>query len=77
MYSQSTVNVDAAVKRTFSIYRDWKFQFEMDMTNVANHVVYAPPSNNTVQGGGNLTFGSITAVANNPRDIQFSGRISW
>jgi len=80
MYGQSTTNFDMALKRTFPIYRNWKFAFEMDMTNVANHVVYSAPAsaNNVVQTGTNNTsFGTITNVQNKPRDIQFSGRISW
>jgi hypothetical protein len=64
------------IARTFPIYHEWKFLFALDMTNVANHVVYSGPSA-TVQSGSNSTFGTISAVANYPRDIQASARISW
>jgi hypothetical protein len=86
-WGQGYVDGDVAVKRAFPVYREWKIQFELDMTNIANHVEYEPPgwtstgsssyANTTVQTGNNPLFGTITKVANSPRDVQGSLRISW
>jgi len=79
MWGQSAFDTDMSIKRTFPVYRTMKFQFEMAITNVTNHVIYSSPAtaNNMVQSATSTAFGSITTVANNPRDIQVSGRISW
>ncbi len=85
MFGQHTVDTDLALRRTFPIYHEWKAQFELDMTNVANHVVYSQPgfgtssssTNGLVQAGTNATFGTIIGVANLPRDVQAALRISW
>ena len=76
LWSQSTYNVDLALKRTFPIYRVMKLALEIDMSNVTNHVVLKPPST-TVAAGANSSFGTISGIANYPRDVQASARISW
>ncbi|MGA2890921.1 MAG: carboxypeptidase-like regulatory domain-containing protein [Terracidiphilus sp.] len=79
LYTQPTYNVDMALKRTFPIYHEWKLQFEVDMTNVTNHVVLSGPSSlsvsNTSENAGN--FAVVKGVANYPRDVQGAMRISW
>jgi hypothetical protein len=90
MFGQHWVNLDMALRRTFPIYHEWKAQFELDMANVANHVVYGlpgqvttnPDSHTTVQSGVtngvvNPTFGTISQVDNTPREVQGSLRISF
>jgi hypothetical protein len=76
LYSQPTVNVDLALKRTFPIYHAVNLALEVDMSNVANHVVYKGPTS-TVAAGANATFGTVTAIANTPRDVQGAVRVSW
>jgi len=76
LWAQPTYNLDLAIKRTFPLPRKMKLAFGVDMTNVANHVVYKGPSA-VVAAGANATFGAITAVANSPRDVQGSARIIW
>jgi len=74
-----------ALKRTFPIYREWKAAFDIDMSNVFNHVVYYQPglvgttstTNTTVQSGTNASFGTISVIQNQPRDVQASLRISF
>jgi hypothetical protein len=73
LWGMGTYNVDLAIKRTFSIYREWKFQLEGDFLNATNHVVWASPTAVANAGG----FGEITSLANAPRDVQLSARISW
>lgn len=79
LWSQPTYNLDMALKRSFPIYREWKFQFEVDMTNVANHVVLAAPSSVTVSSTSDnaANFGIVSKVNNYPRDVQLAARISW
>lgn len=85
MFGQRYSDVDLALKRSFPIHKAWALQFEADMTNVANHVVYAPPgvsgttstTNTTVQSGTNAGFGTISQVISNPRDVQFALRIKF
>jgi len=80
-FGPRTINVDMALKRTFPIYHEWKCQFELDMTNVANHVVYTQPASTTttsvVQSGNNAAFGTIVGTSNQPRDVQAALRINW
>lgn len=75
MWGMGTYNVDMAVKRSFPIYHEWKLAFELDMTNITNHVIFASPSA-AVNGG---SYGEITAVAGNytPREAQGSLRLNW
>jgi hypothetical protein len=50
-----------------------KLQFEADVLNATNHVVWG-----SVNGGvGGTSYGFVTALANTPRDMQLSGRINW
>jgi hypothetical protein len=51
--------------------------FEIDMTNVANHVVFAGPGNLTVSSTSDTNFAEVTKINNYPRDVQGSARISW
>jgi hypothetical protein len=55
-----------------------KLAFGVDVSNLTNHVVYYTPAA-TVQGGSTATFGTISKLnpANNPREIQLSGRLSF
>ena len=76
MWTQSTYNVDMSLKRIFPIYRKLQLAIGVDMANVTNHVVLNGPSA-SVAAGTNLTFGTITGVANYPRDVQGSARILW
>ena len=76
LWSEPTYNTDLALRRTFPIVREMKLALEVTMTNVANHVIYKGASA-SVASGTNLTFGTVSAIANNPRDIQGGARISW
>ncbi|MGB8846435.1 MAG: carboxypeptidase regulatory-like domain-containing protein, partial [Terracidiphilus sp.] len=56
LWGMGVYNVDAALKRTFPIYHEWKFSFETDMTNITNHVEWASPGA-SVASGTNSGFG--------------------
>jgi hypothetical protein len=79
-------NLDLGLKRSFPIYERVTFQIEADLLNATNHVVFGAPSGAVGNGSatesgtsitGSTTYGLITGVANQPRDMQLSGRISW
>lgn len=75
VWSQSFYDLDLGLKRTFPVYENFKLQFEADMSNVTNHVVWGP-----INGGvAGSSFGEVTALAGNnaPRDVQFAARLSW
>jgi hypothetical protein len=73
-WGQGTYNLDLGIKRLFPIYNEWTFQFEADFLNATNHVVFSSPNANVNSGG---AFGTITSVANFPRDVQVSARLNW
>ncbi len=75
VWSQSYYDLDMGLKRTFPLYENFKLQFEADMSNVTNHVVWGA-LNGAVTGS---SFGEVTALAGNnaPRDVQFAARLNW
>ena len=73
-WGMSTYDLDLGIKRVFPIYREWAFQFEADFLNATNHVVWASPNAVVNSGSG---FGELSGLANKPRDIQLSARLSW
>lgn len=75
VWSMGFYDVDLAIKRTFPIHESLSFQFEADMLNATNHVVWG-----SVNGGvGGSSYGFVTALntAIAPRDFQLSGRLSF
>jgi hypothetical protein len=86
IWSMGYYNLDLGLKRSFPIYERVTFQIEADLLNATNHVVFGAPSGAVGNGSatesgtsitGSTTYGLITGVANQPRDMQLSGRISW
>lgn len=77
MWAQDKPNLDMSLRRTFPIYREWNAAFDIDMSNVFNHVIYNGPSSLTVQGPTASNFGTISGVSNYPRQAQASLRISF
>ncbi len=69
-------NLDAAVKRTFSLPHEMGFTFEADCTNVWNKVTFSAPSSSWTTAT-STTFGTIPSIANTPRAWQFAGRFSF
>jgi hypothetical protein len=75
VYGMGFYDVDMSLKRSFPIYESWRLQFEADMSNVTNHVVWGSP-NGTVGGS---TYGEITGLNTfiSPRDVQLSMRLNF
>ncbi|MGA3049809.1 MAG: TonB-dependent receptor [Terracidiphilus sp.] len=78
-------NLDTSVRRTFDLWNkeNVKFVFEASAFNTGNHVWFGSTSTNGAGGaigqslGGSGTFGAVTGQANNPRQYQFAGHITF
>ena len=78
-------NLNAAIRRSFTIYHETQFTFEADCTNVWNKVTFGGPN----AGWGQTsavgitpivyapTFGQVTSASGNPRDWQFAGHFTF
>jgi hypothetical protein len=75
VYGMGFYDVDMSLKRSFPIWENVKLQFEADMSNVTNHVVWGAPGG----GVGGSGYGFITApsAAIAPRDVQLAMRLSF
>jgi len=80
-------NFDTAIGKQFSITERVKFLFKMDTFNTFNHHQYAGDVGGLIVAGsggntaisnavGSPTFGQIV-LASSPRDLQFSGRLTF
>ena len=64
----------AAFKQTnFGPKNKYGFEFRVEVFNLFNRTQFGPPSG----GYGSSTFGSITGYMNNPRLVQFAGKITF
>jgi hypothetical protein len=62
----------AAFKHTtFGPGEKLAFEFRVEIFNLFNHVQFAPPASSA----GASTFGQITNQMNNPRLVQFAGKV--
>ncbi len=73
VWSMGYYNVDLALKRSFPLYEQFKLQFEVDMLNATNHVVFGSIGGGTAGTG----LGYSAAPVNFARDFQLSGRVNW
>ena len=65
-------NLDLALERSFPIFERMTFHFRTEFFNITNTPNFANPNNNLSSG---QAFGTITGTSNNPRIIQFAGKI--
>jgi hypothetical protein len=65
--------VDLSLFRRFPISERLTFEFRGDAFNVFNVTSYATPNNNL----SNANFGQVTTLANQPRQLQLSGRLRF
>ncbi len=65
-------NIDLALERSFPIGERVTFHFRSEFFNLTNTPNFANPNVNLTSG---QAFGTITGTANNPRIIQFAGKI--
>jgi hypothetical protein len=70
----TSYDLDLSMKKNIKITEHWNAVFDATAINVTNVVVWGPPASNV---GSPSTFGQVTSVANNSRDIQLSLRINF
>lgn len=74
--SARTDNLDASLFKSIVPFGSerFKIQFRTELFNILNHPQFAPPSNLKVSTAG---FGSITALQQSPRQIQFALKLFY
>jgi len=73
LFAPHNADVDVTVRREFIIREHVKLAFQADAFNVNNAVHFAAPG----LGIDSATFGIFTAMANSPRKLQFSARVTF
>ena len=73
LFAPHNADLDLSVRREFPIREHVRLAFQADAFNVNNAVHFAAPGT----GIDSATFGIYSSMANQPRKLQFSGRISF
>jgi hypothetical protein len=73
LFAPHVADIDASVRREFPIFESIKFAFQADAFNLPNRTYFAAPATGT----GSSNFGTYASTANQPRKLQFSGRITF
>lgn len=73
LYAPHTADMDVSVRREFAIRENMRLAFQADAFNVNNAVHFAAPGTNI----DSATFGIFTSMANSPRKLQFSARLTF
>jgi hypothetical protein len=66
-------DVDTSLRRTITLHKEMALQIEVDCLNTWNHDNFSSPSGVV----GSAAFGTITSVANKPRDFQLAGHFNF
>jgi hypothetical protein len=73
LFAPHNADLDLSVRREFPIRERVRLSFQADAFNVNNAVHFAAPGLNI----DSATFGIFTSMANQPRKLQFSARVSF
>jgi Carboxypeptidase regulatory-like domain/TonB dependent receptor len=73
LFVPHNADVDISVRREFHIREFVRLAFQADAFNINNAVHFAAPGTNI----DTATFGIFSAMANQPRKLQFSARVSF
>ncbi len=73
LFAPHIADLDLSVRREFSIREHVRLAIQADAFNVNNAVHFAAPGT----GIDSATFGIFSSMANQPRKLQFSGRITF
>jgi len=73
LFAPHNADVDISVRREFVFHEKIRLAFQADAFNVNNAVHFAAPG----LGIDSATFGIFTSMANQPRKLQFSARLSF
>jgi hypothetical protein len=68
---QRYITLDTSIIRSFPFWREGVFEFRAEAFNIFNHPVFGTPNSDVFSPN----FGSISSTADNPRQMQFSGKI--
>ena len=73
LFAPHNADFDLSVRREFRIWERVRLSFQADAFNLNNAVHFAAPGTNI----DSATFGIFSSMANQPRKLQFSARISF
>src|SRR5262249_3696745 len=73
LFAPHNASVDLSVRREFHIKERVRLAFQADAFNVNNAVHFGAPATNIDAAN----FGTFSSMANQPRKLQFSGRVSF
>jgi hypothetical protein len=73
LFAPHNADFDLSVRREFKVWERVRLAFQADAFNLNNAVHFAPPGT----GIDSATFGIFSSMANQPRKLQFSARISF
>jgi hypothetical protein len=73
LFAPHNADLDVSVRREFPIREKIRLQFQADAFNVNNAVHFAAPGT----GIDATNFGTFSSMANSPRKLQFSARLSF
>jgi hypothetical protein len=73
LFAPTNWEIDTTLRKDFPIRDSVKFTLAADFFNLVNNVVFAAPATNI----DSATFGTVTSLQNQPRRIQFSGKITF
>ena len=73
LFAPHNADVDVSVRREFHIREHVRLALQADAFNVNNAVHFGAPGTNI----DSATFGTVTTMANQPRKLQFSARLSF
>jgi len=74
LFAPHNADMDLSVRREFKIHEQVRLALQADAFNVNNAVHFSPPGTLNMDSA---SFGLITSMANLPRKLQFSGRITF
>jgi hypothetical protein len=73
LFAPHNADVDLSVRREFHIREAIRLAFQADAFNVNNAVHFGAPGTNIDAAN----FGTVTSTVNQPRKLQFSGRVTF
>ena len=73
LFAPHNAAVDLSVRREFHIRERMRLAFQLDAFNINNAVHFGTPGTNIDAAN----FGTVTTMANQPRKLQWSGRLSF
>jgi hypothetical protein len=73
LFAPHNADVDVSVRREFPIMEKVRLVFQADAFNVNNAVHFAAPG----LGIDSTSFGIVSSMANSPRKLQFSARVTF